>query len=157
MEQQARSDTAPFFRRVRYWDETKRRELIFLTNHLELAAVTVAALYKERWQMELLFKALKQNLRIKTFVGTTANAVKTQIWTALIALLAAKFLQLQVPFCWSFSRLLALLRQQLFADRDLGRWLASPFQRLSRRAQTAPPLSHDRPKRRHLCLFSEPP
>jgi hypothetical protein len=128
LEQQARSDTAPFLRRVRYWDEEKRRELVFLTNHLELSAAAVAALYKERWQIELLFKALKQNLRIKTFIGTTANAVKTQIWSALIALLAAKFLQLQAPFPWSFSRLLALLRQQLFVDRDLRRWLAFPFE-----------------------------
>jgi IS4 transposase len=95
---------------------------------LELQAVTVAAIYKERWQIELLFKALKQNLRIKTFVGTTANALKTQIWTALIALLAVKFLQLQAKFSWRLSRLLALLRQQLFVYRDLWRWLESPFE-----------------------------
>jgi Transposase DDE domain len=63
LEKQARSDTAPFLRRVRYWDEENRRELVFLTNQLELQAVTVAAIYKERWQIELLFKALKQNLR----------------------------------------------------------------------------------------------
>ena len=66
--------------------------------HLEVPATTVAAVYKERWQIELLFKALKHNLCIKTFVGTTANALKTQIWTALIALLAVKFLQLQARF-----------------------------------------------------------
>jgi hypothetical protein len=96
LEKQARSEAAPFLRRIRYWDEANQRELVFLTNHLELQAATVAAIYKERWQIELLFKALKQNLRIKTFVGTTANALKTQIWTALIALLAVKFLQLQV-------------------------------------------------------------
>ena len=141
LEQQARSEAAPFLRRVRYWDEEKRRELIFLTNHLELPAATVAAIYKERWQIELLFKALKQNLRIKTFVGTTANAVKTQIWTALIALLAARFLQLQVPFAWNFSRLLALLRQQLFIDRDLGRWLASPFDPARPRTERFSPLA----------------
>jgi hypothetical protein len=128
LEKQARSDTAPFLRRVRYWDEENRRELVFLTNQLELQAVTVAAIYKERWQIELLFKALKQNLRIKTFVGTTANALKTQIWTALIALLAVKFLQLQAKFSWRLSRLLALLRQQLFVYRDLWRWLESPFE-----------------------------
>jgi len=132
--QQARSETAPFLRPVRYWDQEKRRELVFLTNHLELPATTVAAIYKERWQIELLCKALKQNLRIKTFVGTTANAVQTQIWSALMALLAAKFLPLQAPLFWSFSRLLALLRQQLFADLDLGRWLASPFERLPQQA-----------------------
>lgn len=126
--QQARSETAPFLRRIRYGDEGNQRELVFLTNHLELSATTVAAIYKERWQIEMLFKALKQNLRVKTFVGTTANALKTQIWTALIALLAVKFLQLQARFPWSLSRLIALLRQQLFVYRDLWRWLESPFE-----------------------------
>lgn len=130
LEKQAAADvdTAPFLRRVRYRDPATERELVFLTNHLELSATTVAAIYKERWQIELLFKALKQNLRIKTFVGTSANALKTQIWTALIALLAVKFLQLQTMFPWSLSRLIALLRQQLFVYRDLWRWLESPFE-----------------------------
>jgi hypothetical protein len=128
LEKQAGSDDAPFLRRIRYRDEDKQRELVFLTNHLDLPATTVAAIYKERWQIELLFKALKQNLRIKTFVGTTANALKTQIWTALIALLAVKFLQLQAKFPWSLSRLMALLRQQLFVYRDLWRWLETPFE-----------------------------
>jgi Transposase DDE domain/Domain of unknown function (DUF4372) len=127
LEKQARSETAPFLRRIRYRD-ANQRELVFLTNHLELPATTVAAVYKERWQIELLFKALKQNLRIKTFVGTSANALKTQIWTALIALLAVKFLQLRAKFPWSLSRLIALLRQQLFVYRDLWRWLESPFE-----------------------------
>lgn len=128
LEKQARLETAPFLRRIRYWDEANQRELVFVTNHLELPAATVAAVYRERWQIELLFKALKQNLRIKTFVGTTATALKTQIWTALIALLAVKFLQLQAKFPWSLSRLIALLRQQLFVYRDLWRWLESPFE-----------------------------
>lgn len=128
MEQQAGSEEAPFLRRIRYWDKEHERELVFLTNHLDLPALTIAAIYKERWQIELLFKALKQNLRIKTFVGTTANALKTQIWTALIALLAIKFLQLLAKFPWSLSRLIALLRQQLFVYRDLWRWLESPFE-----------------------------
>jgi hypothetical protein len=134
LEKQARSnvDTAPFLRRVRYLEEATQRELVFLTNHLELPATTIAAVYKERWKIELLFKALKQNLRVKTFVGATANALKTQIWTALIALLAVKFLQLQAKFPWSLSRLVALLRQQLFVYRDLWLWIESPFE---------PPLS----------------
>jgi IS5 family transposase len=124
----ANPDSTPFLRRVRYLDETTQRELVFLTNHLELPATTIAAVYKERWQIELLFKALKQNLRVKTFVGTTANALKTQIWTALIALLAVKFLQLQAKFPWSLSRLISLLRQQLFVYRDLWRWIELPFE-----------------------------
>ncbi|MDQ6678933.1 MAG: IS4 family transposase [Acidobacteriota bacterium] len=128
LEKQASSEQAPFLRRVLYWDASTQKELVFLTNHLDLAAATVAAIYKQRWQIELLFKALKQNLRIKTFVGTTANALKTQIWTALIALLTVKFLQLQAKFPWSLSRLVALLRQQLFVYRDLWLWLEKPFE-----------------------------
>jgi len=130
LEKQAQADveTASFLRRIRYWDEATGRELIFLTNHLELEAAVVAAVYKERWQIELLFKALKQNLRIKTFVGTSANALKTQIWTALIALLAVKFLQLQSSHPWSLSGLIALLRQQLFVYRNLWVWIETPFE-----------------------------
>jgi hypothetical protein len=123
-----------FLRRIEYWDEAQQRLLVFLTNNLKLAASTIAAVYRDRWQIELLFKALKQSLRIKTFVGTSANALKTQIWTALIALLAIKYLQMKATFGWSLSNLVALLRQQLFVYRDLWTWLNEPFQ--------APPLLH---------------
>ena len=75
-----------------------------------------------------LFKALKQNLRIKTFVGTSANALQIQIWTALIALLLLKYLQLRARFGWSLSNLAALLRQQLFVYRELWEWIDQPFQ-----------------------------
>ena len=75
-----------------------------------------------------LFKGLKQLCKIKTFVGTSANAVKTQVWTALIAMLALKYLQLKSSFSWSLSTLAALLRQQLFFYRDLWVWLDDPFQ-----------------------------
>jgi IS4 transposase len=114
-------------RRIEYWDQTQERLLVFLTNNLKLAASTVAAVYKDRWQIELLFKALKQSLRVKTFVGTSANALKTQIWTALIALLAIKYLQMKARFRWSLSNLVALLRQQLFVYRDMWAWLNEPF------------------------------
>ena len=104
-------------------------ELItLLTNHLEFAATTVAAIYKDRWQIELLFKALKQNLRIKTFVGTSPNALHIQIWTALIAMLVLRYLQLRARFSWSLSNLVALLRMNLFVHRDLWRWLDEPFE-----------------------------
>src|SRR5207245_10940669 len=89
------------------------------TNHRGFAASTIAAIYRQRWQIELFFKALKQNLRIKTFVGTSSNALQIQIWTALIALLVLKYLQLRARFGWSLSNLAALLRQQLFVYRDL--------------------------------------
>ena len=106
--------------------------LEFLTNHLTLGASTVARIYQDRWQIELFFKALKQNLRVKTFVGTSANALHIQIWTALIALVLLKFLQFQARFGWSLSNLVALLRMNLFVYRDLWAWLHEPF--------TAPPL-----------------
>jgi IS4 transposase len=77
---------------------------------------------------QLFFKALKQSLRVKTFVGTSANALKIQIWSALIAMLLIKYLQLCSTFGWSLSNLVALLRQQLFVYRHLWTWIDDPFQ-----------------------------
>jgi hypothetical protein len=117
--QQARDGQECYFRRIEFYDEEQDRVLVFLTNHLTLAAATVAEVYKQRWQIELFFKALKQNLRVKTFIGTSANALQTQVWAALIAMLLIKYLQLKASFGWSLSNLVALLRQQLFVYRDL--------------------------------------
>ena len=78
--------------------------------------------------LELFFKAIKQNLKIKTFLGTSANAVHTQIWTALIAMLVLRYLQLKSTFGWSLSNLVAMLRLQLFVYRDLHTWLDCPFE-----------------------------
>ena len=117
-----------FFRRVEVWDEQQQRTLVFLTNHLKFGATTIAAIYKDRWKVELFFKALKQNCKIKTFLGTSANAVHTQIWTALIAMLVLKYLQLKSTFGWSLSNLVAMLRLQLFVYRDLHAWLNAPFE-----------------------------
>lgn len=114
-------------RLVTIWDAQQERPLVFLTNIRHLAASTVAAIYKERWQIELFFKALKQHLRIKTFVGTSENAVQVQIWTALIAMLLLKFLQLKSTWRWSLSNLAALLRFNLLTYRDLWAWLDAPF------------------------------
>ena len=114
-------------RRVEVWDEEKQQTLVFLTNHFGFGATTIAAIYKERWQIELFFKALKQNLKIKTFVGTSANAVKIQVWTALIAILILRYLQLKSTFSWSLSNLVALLRMNLFTYRNLWAWLDQPF------------------------------
>lgn len=126
--QQARAGQDCYFRRIEFYDQEQDRVLVFLTNHMTLAAATVAEVYKQRWQIELFFKALKQSLRIKTFVGTSANALKTQIWAALIAMLLIKYLQLKATFGWSLSNLVALLRQQLFVYRDLWLWIDHPFQ-----------------------------
>lgn len=121
-------DKCPYaLRRVEVWNEEKQQTLVFLTNHLDFGASTIAAIYKDRWQIELFFKALKQNLKIKTFVGTSANAVKIQVWTALIAILILRYLQLKSKFSWSLSNLVALLRMNLFTYRDLWAWLDQPF------------------------------
>ena len=124
----AQAGTDAYFRRIEFYDEERDRVLVFLTSHRELAAATIAAVYKERWQIELFFRALKQSLRVKTLVGTSAQALKTQLWTALIAMLLVKYLQLKSTFGWSLSNLVALLRQQLFVYRDLWVWIDNPFQ-----------------------------
>jgi len=115
-------------RRVVVRDPESGKELVFLTNHMTFAASTIARIYRDRWQIEVFFKALKQCLRVKTFVGTSANALQTQIWTALIAMLLLKYLKLKATFGWSLSNLVALLRQQLFVYRDLWSWLNCPFE-----------------------------
>jgi hypothetical protein len=115
-------------RRIVIWDPETGKIFEFLTNHMTFAASTIAAIYRDRWQIESFFKALKQCLRVKTFVGTSANALKIQMWTALIAILLLKYLKLKATFGWSLSNLVALLRQQLFVYRDLWSWLNCPFQ-----------------------------
>ncbi len=95
------------------WNPEKNEVLVFLTNHLGFGATTIAAIYKDRWQIELFFKALKQNLKIKTFVGTSANAVKIQVWTALLAMLILRYLQLKSKFAWSDSNVPRSLNSQI--------------------------------------------
>ena len=109
-------------------DPATGKTIILITNHLRLAATTLAEVYRQRWQIEVFFRALKQNLRLKSFVGTSHNAVQIQIWTALIAILLLKYFQLRSRFPWSLSNLVALLRQQLFVYRDLWTWIDAPFQ-----------------------------
>ena len=123
------SEKCPYqLRRIEFYNDEKQEILVFLTNHLKLAAATIAAIYKDRWRIETFFRDLKQNLKIKTFVGTSANAVKIQIWTALIAMLILRFLQLRSKFGWSLSNLVALLRMNLFTHRDFWAWLDQPFE-----------------------------
>jgi hypothetical protein len=114
-------------RLVTVWDERNQCEVRLLTNQMHFGASTIAAIYRERWQIELFFKALKQNLKIKTFVGTSANAVRIQIWTALIAILLLKILQFKSTFGWALSNLVALLRWNLFTYRNLWQWINRPY------------------------------
>jgi len=126
---QGASEKCPHpLRRIEVYDEETKRTFVFLSNHLGFGATTIAAIYKDRWQIELFFKALKQNLKIKTFVGTSANAVKIQVWTALITMLVLKYLQMRAQLGWSLSNLVALLRMNLFTHRDLWAWLNKPFE-----------------------------
>jgi hypothetical protein len=115
-------------RRVVVWDAENEREIVLLTNQFSFAASTSAAIYKERWQIELFFKALKQNLKVKTFVGTSENALRIQIWTALIAMLLLKWLHHLSEAGWSLSNLASMLRLNLFTYRDLTDWLENPFE-----------------------------
>jgi hypothetical protein len=130
-------------RRIEAYDPDTKEVLVFLTNNMTLGATTIAAIYKERWQIETFFKALKTNLKIKTFVGTSSNAVKIQIWTALIAMLILRFLQLRSQFNWSLSNLVALLRMNLFTHRDLWAWLNKPYE--------TPPVPYE-PEQLQFCL-----
>lgn len=115
-------------RRVEVWDKENERAIVFLTNHMKLGATTVAAVYKDRWQIEIFFKTIKQNLKIKTFVGTSKNALLIQIWTALTAILLLKYLKFRSSMQWSLSNLIAMLRYNLFTYRDLWLWLDKPFE-----------------------------
>jgi hypothetical protein len=99
----------------------------FLTNNTTLAASTIAAAYKDRWEIENFFRFLKQNLKIKSFLSTSPNAVWTQIWTAVIAMLLLRYIQLKSKMNWGFSNLLYFLRMNLFVYRDLWEWLEKPF------------------------------
>ncbi|MCB2215736.1 MAG: IS4 family transposase [Desulfobulbaceae bacterium] len=114
-------------RRVVVWDEAHNRIISLLTNHLKFGATTISDIYKDRWEIEVFFKTLKQHLKIKTFIGTSENALRIQIWTALIALLLLKYLHHLSKFGWSMSNLATMLRLNLFTYRDLLKWLHDPF------------------------------
>lgn len=128
MKGQKRSGPDAHFRRIELRDPEAQESVVFVTNHHELDALTITEIYRERWQIELFFKSLKQLLKIKSFVGTSENAVQIQIWTALISMLILRYLKLRATFGWSLSNLVALLRQQLFVHRPLWPWLNEPFQ-----------------------------
>jgi len=119
------------------------QRLQFLTNHMQLCAATIADIYKDRWQIEVFFKLIKQNLRIKSFIGSSANAVWTQIWAAMIAMLLIKFLQLKSKAGWSFSNLTYFLRMNLLVYRNLWEWLDEPFTSPPQPPPSGPPSQLD--------------
>ena len=106
-------------RRVSFRDETQNRTLVFLTNNFTLSAETIAALYKARWEIELFFKWIKQNLKVKRFYGTSSNAVKTQIWISMIVYLILAILKERYLLQSSLSQLLHFLEVNLFETKPL--------------------------------------
>lgn len=106
-------------RKVSYRDEQTGHKYIFLTNRFDLAAKTICNLYKARWQVELFFKTMKQQLQVRKFVGTSVNAVKTQVWVALIAYLLLMLVRFQSRLGWGMPAIMAALTVVLFANRCL--------------------------------------
>jgi len=124
----ARTSCPHPLRRIEVDDVENNRVIVLLTNHLEFGATTIARIYQDRWQIKTFFKTLKQNLKIKTLVGTSQNALFIQIWTALITILLLKYFQFQSTLSWPLSTLVALLRYHLFTYRDWWLWINHPFE-----------------------------
>lgn len=117
-------------RRVAVWDDVNKQVIEIITNQLTWTANTIGELYKSRWQIEIFFREIKQLLNIKSFIGTTENAVMIQIWTALIAILILKAMKAMAKFSWHLSNLVAFIRLNLFVKIDLQLWLDKPFEEI---------------------------
>ena len=115
-------------RRIEFYDKAKKRTFEFLTNNFHLAASTIAAIYKDRWKVELFFKAIKQNLKLKAFIGRSRNAILTQIWIALIAYLLVSFAKHLAQEGWTVQRMLIIIQVNLF-ERKYLKSLFSPDKR----------------------------
>lgn len=115
----SRQDYPDKLRRIRYYDSNKRKLLTFITNNLSLPALTIAELYRSRWQVELFFKWIKQNLRIKAFYGTTLNAVKTQIWIAISVYVLIAIVKKRLNLDQKLYTILQILSVTLFEKVDI--------------------------------------
>ena len=112
------------FRRVSYRDPETGKALVFLTNNFELPALTIAQLYKSRWRVELFFKWIKQNLRIKHFFGTSDNAVKTQVWIAVCVYVLVAIMRKELGLKLSLSQILQILSVNVFEQVPLAQLVA---------------------------------
>lgn len=115
-------------RRVAIWDDKNKQVIEVITNQMSWTANTISELYKSRWQIEIFFREIKQLLHIKSFIGTSENAVMIQIWTALITILVLKALKQMAKYSWQLSNLVAFIRLNLFVKIDLQKWLDKPFE-----------------------------
>ena len=116
-------------RPVALWDEKNQQTIELITNNTKWSANTIGELYKPRWEVEIFFRDIKQQLHIKSFVGTSENAVMIQIWTALITILILKALKAKAKYSWYLANLVAFIRLNLFVKVDLQKWLDNPFQK----------------------------
>jgi hypothetical protein len=128
-------------RRIGYTDPTTGKKLVFLTNNFSVPALTIALLYKSRWQIELFFKWIKQHLRIKAFYGTSENAVKTQIWIAVSVYVLVAIIRKQLGLHASLYTILQILSISLFENMPILPAFAQHQQHIE-----------DRPSRKQLCL-----
>lgn len=115
-------------RRVTVWDDKNQQVTELITNQMFWAANTIGELYKARWYIEIFFRDIKQLLHIKSFIGSSQNAVMIQIWTALITIFILKALKATAKYNWYLSNLVAFIRLNLFVKVDLQKWIDMPFQ-----------------------------
>lgn len=116
-------------RMVRYYDIEQEREFEFLTNNFIWTATDIALAYKERWKIEVFFKFIKQNLNLKSFIGTSPNAVMIQIWTALISFVLLQYLKAKAAYKWHLSNLVTFIRLASLVKIDLMEWINNPFEK----------------------------
>ena len=135
-------------RRIAYWDSENERLFEFITNNFELTAEKVALIYKKRWQIELLFKQLKQNFPLKYFLGDNENAIEIQIWAAMLANLLITLVKSRVKRKWAFSNMVSIIRQQLMNYIDIYSFLEDPEGAWLR-------IIKQRKKRYEMFLFPE--
>lgn len=127
----ARKNLQERVRRIRSKDPETGKYIVILTNQMTWSANTIARIYKDRWQIELFFKALKQQLKVKSFVGTSQNALLSQLWVALIAYLLLCYIKFKSKFGWTVYTMCAILPMNLFSRRNLWDWLNAPYHAFS--------------------------
>ncbi len=127
-EQQTKAKYPKKLRRVVLYDQVNDQTIELITNQFSWTANTIAELYKARWEIEIFFKEIKQLLKIKSFLGTSSNAVLIQIWTALITILILKYLKACSKYNWHLSNMVSFLRLNLLVKFDLKKLLDKPFE-----------------------------
>ena len=124
---QTKDKCTNLLRRICSRDPDTGKCIDILTNNFTWSAKTISKIYKERWQIELFFKAIKQQLKVKSFVGTSKNALLSQLWVALTTYLMLSYLKFKSRFGWSLYTLCSILPVNLFARRDIWDWFSAPF------------------------------